>query len=106
MNGTLVVPSSFRDEIQTLTQNLGLASTEATVAYLLQNAIATEKKLLAARMFESGEKTMRQCAKFLNLDLEEVMDLFSELGVNFNPDLAQQMEMVKKLARETRAATP
>ncbi len=105
MNGTLVVPSSFRDEIQALTQNLGLVSPEATVTYLLQNAIANENKLLAARMFERGEKTLRQCAEFLHVDLEEVMDIFSELGVNFNPDIEQQLETVKKLARETRAAT-
>jgi len=104
MNETFTLPSQLHDEIKTLTHDLGLKSHEATVQYLLQNAIAREKKLLVVQMYGNNQKTLRQCAELLNIDLEEMIDILRDFRVSFNDDLAEQLEAAHKLVREMQSA--
>jgi predicted HTH domain antitoxin len=104
MTESFTLPPQIRDEVQILTRDLGLASPEATIQYLLQNAIEREKKFLVVRLYQNRQKTMRQCAELLGVDLEEMIDILRDFGVSFNDDLPQQLETAKKLAQEMRSA--
>lgn len=94
----------MRDEIQILTRDLGLVSSEATVQYLLQKAIARERKFLVASLYQKGQKTMRQCAALLNVDLETMMDILRDFDIPFHDNIAQQIETAQKLVREMQVA--
>lgn len=98
MKDTLTVPKSMLNEIDALTRDLGLMSPKATVRYLLENAIARERKLLVARLYQDRRKTLRQCAKMLHVDLEEMIDILREFGIPFNEDLTQQLNGMTKSA--------
>jgi hypothetical protein len=105
MNHTFTLPSSLVDDIDLLKRNWGLENTKATVKHLLKLAVAREKKFLIARLYQNRQKTMRQCAEMLNVDLETMMDILIELNIPFGQDdLPQQLETVNKLVKEMRAA--
>lgn len=104
MTENFTLPAQLREDVQTLTRDLGLASPEATIQYLLQTAIAREKKFLIVRLYQKRQKTMRQCAELLGVDLEEMIDILRDFGVSFNDDLEQLLEATKKLVPEIRAA--
>ena len=106
MNENITLPPQLRDDIQSLTRDLGLVSSDATVQYLLQKAVEREKKLLVANLYQKGQKTMRQCAALLNVDLEEMMDILRDFEIPFHDDITQQIETAKKLVREMQAAQP
>jgi len=104
MTENFILPSQLRDDVQTLTRDLGLANPEATIQYLLQTAIAREKKFLIVRLYQKRQKTMRQCAELLGINLEEMIDILRDFGVSFNDDLEQQLEAAKKLVPVMRPA--
>jgi len=106
MNENITLPPQLRDDIQSLTRDLGLVSSDATVQYLLQKAVEREKKFLVANLYQKGQKTMRQCAALLNVDLEEMMDILRDFEIPFHDDITQQIETAKKLVREMQAAQP
>jgi energy-converting hydrogenase A subunit M len=104
MNQTITLPQNLVSDIDALKQHLGFGDVEATTTYLLQTAIERERKLLVARYYQNRQKTMRQCAEMLNVDLEEMMDILRELGISFgHDDLPQQLETAKKLAQQMRS---
>lgn len=103
---TVVVPQNLQDDIHALTRDLGLTTPEATVQYLLQNAVAKEKKLLVLRMYQNHQKTLRQCAELLHIDLEEMIDTMRDFRIPFNDDIDQQIETVKRLAQKIGPAKP
>jgi len=103
MKQTFTLPSKLAADIETLKHDLGLKNFEATIRHLLQNAIAREKKHIVVRLYQKRQKTMRQCAELLNVDLEEMIDILREFDVSFNDDLLQQLETVNRLTREMRA---
>ena len=105
MSQTFTLPKNLVDEIDILRHDLGFGDREATIQYLLQTAIASERKLLVARLYHHHRKTLRQCAEMLNVDLEEMIDTLRELEIPFNDDLEQQLETVKELAKQFRPAT-
>lgn len=104
MTQTITLPQNLVNDADALKQDLGFGDVEATIKYLLQTAIARERKLLVARLYQNRQKTLRQCAEILNVDLEEMMDILIELGISFgHDDLPQQLETAKKLAQEMRS---
>lgn len=103
MKQTLTLPSNLAAAVETLKHNLGLKNLEATIQHLLQNAIAHEKKHAVVRLYQKRQKTMRQCAELLNVDLEEMIDILRDFNVSFNDDLSQQLKAVDRLTREMRA---
>ncbi len=104
MNQTITLPQSLFNDIDALKQDLGFGDVEATTKYLLQTAIERERKLLVARLYQSRQKTLRQCAEILNVDLEEMIGILLELGFSLgHDDLPQQLEAAKKLAQEMRS---
>jgi len=103
MKQTFTLPSTLAADIETLKHDLGLKNLEATIRHLLQSAIAREKKHVVVRLYQKRQKTMRQCAELLNVDLEEMIDILRDFNVSFNDDLSQQLETVNRLAREMRA---
>jgi len=102
MTESVVLPQNLRDEIQALTRDLGFTTPQATVQYLLQNAVASEKKLLVIRMYQNNQKTLRQCAELLHIDLEEMIDTLRDFRIPFNDDIEQQMGNVKRLVQKVR----
>jgi len=104
MNETITLPPQLRDEIQTLTRDLGLVSHDATVQYLLQKAVEREKKFLVASLYQKGQKTMRQCAALLKVSLEEMIDILRDFEIPFHDDITQQLETANKLVREMKSA--
>lgn len=104
MNQTITLPQSLVSDIDALKQHLEFGDVEATTKYLLQTAIERERKLLVARYYQNRQKTLRQCAEMLNVDLEEMIDIMLELGFTLgHDDLPQQLETAKKLAQQMRA---
>lgn len=104
MNENITLPPQLRDDIQSLTRDLGLVNSDATVQYLLQKAVEREKKFLVASLYQKGQKTMRQCAALLNVDLEEMIDILRDFEIPFHDDITQQIETAHKLAREMQSA--
>lgn len=104
MNENITLPPQLRDDIQSLTRDLGLVSSDATVQYLLQKAVEREKKFLVASLYQKGQKTMRQCAALLNVDLEEMIDILRDFEIPFHDDIIQQIETAHKLVREMQSA--
>jgi predicted HTH domain antitoxin len=105
MTKTFTLPSKLTDEINTLRRDLGLGDVEATIQYLLQNAIAREKRHVVVRLYQNRQKTLRQCAEMLNVDLEEMMDILRDFNISFNDDLSQQLKTVKKLVKKSQVAS-
>ena len=99
MNQTFTLSPNLVNEIDTLRRDLGFTDAETTIQYLLQNAIEREKKHIVVRFYKNREKTMRQCAELLGVDLEEMMDILREFNVSFNDDLAEQLESIKKFTK-------
>jgi predicted HTH domain antitoxin len=105
MNQTFTLPASLVNDVDMLKRNLGLGNLEATIKHLLKLAVAREKKILVARLYQNRQKTLRQCAEILNVELEEMIDILNELGIPFiHDDLSQQLETANKLIKEMRAA--
>jgi len=105
MNQTFTLPASLVNDIDMLKRNWGLDDIEATIKHLLKLAVAREKKIFVAQLYQNRQKTLRQCAEILNVELEEMMDILIELGISFGQDdLPQQLETVNKLVKEMRAA--
>ena len=106
MNHTFTLPKNLLDDIEALKRNLGMNNVDTTIKYLLKNAVVREKKLLVARLYQDRRKTLRQCAEMLNVDLEEMMNILRDFRIPFGQDdLAQQLKIVKKLAKQMRTET-
>jgi predicted HTH domain antitoxin len=100
MSQTFTLPKNLIDDINILKQNLGLKDVEATIKYLLKKAVVQERKFLVARLYQNRQKTLRQCANILNVELEEMIDVLNEFGIPFHhDDLQQQLETVNRLAK-------
>jgi predicted HTH domain antitoxin len=99
MKNTIVLPKNLHDEVQVLTRDLGLESTEATVQFLLQKAIEEQRKLRVVRLYQNRRKTMRQCAEMLNVDPEEMIDILRDFRVSFNDDLDQQIQSLENIRK-------
>jgi len=99
MEQAFTLSPNLVNDIDALRCDLGFADAEATIQYLLQNAIEREKKQIVVRLYKNQEKTMRQCAELLGVDLEEMINILREFHVSFNDDLAEQLEAVKKFTK-------
>lgn len=99
MNSTFTLSKELIDPIDGLRRDLGFDNVDATIQYLLRNAVDRERKLIVTRMYQNDQKTMRQCAELLGVDLEEMMNILREFKVSFNDDLAEQLEAVKKFTK-------
>lgn len=104
MTQTFALPKNLVDEIDALRHDLGFGDVQTTIQYLLQNAIANERKVFVARLYHNRQKTMRQCAAMLNVDLEEMIGILQELEIPFHDDLEQQLQTVNELANGFRSA--
>jgi len=105
MTQTFTLPANLVHDIDMLKHNWGLDDIEATIKHLLNLAVAREKKIFVVQLYQNRQKTLRQCAEILNVELEEMMDILIELGIPFGQDdLPQQLETVNKLVKEMRAA--
>lgn len=104
MNQTFTLPENLIEEIDILKNDLGFGDVEATIQYLLQNALASERKVLVARLYHNRQKTMRQCAEMLKIDLEQMTEILQELEIPFHDDLEQQLQTVNELANGFRPA--
>lgn len=102
MNQTFTLPENLVEEIGILKNDLGFGDVEATVQYLLQNALAAERKVLVARLYHNRQKTMHQCAEMLKIDLEQMIEILQELEIPFHDDLEQQLQTVNELANKFR----
>jgi hypothetical protein len=55
-------------------------------------------------LYQNRQKTLRQRAEILNVDLEEMISILLELGFSLgHDDLPQQLEAAKKLTQEMRS---
>ncbi len=104
MTETIALTQSLRAEVHALTRNLGFKTPEATIHYLLNNAIQNEKRLHVARLYQQGQKTLRQCAELLHVDLEEMIDILRDFRIPLDDDLGQRLETVKRLVQQIRPA--
>jgi len=99
MKQTFALSPNLANDIEALRRDLGFADAETTIQYLLQSAVAREKKQIVVRLNKNQETTMRQCAENLGVDLEEMMNILREFHVSFNGALAEQLEAVKKFTK-------
>jgi len=99
MNHTFTLSQDLIDNIDGLRRDLGFDNVDSTIQYLLRNAVDRERKLIVTRLYQNDQKTMRQCAELLGVDLEEMMNILREFKVSFNDDLAEQLETVKKFSK-------
>ncbi len=106
MTETIALTGSIRDEVHALTRNLGFKTPRATILYLLNNAIQTEKKLHIARLYQKGQKTLRQCAELLHVDLEEMIDTLRDFRIPLDDDMEQQIATLRNLSRKTGPVNP
>ncbi len=105
MNQTFTLPQSLAGDIEKLKGVLGLENLDATIQYLLKTAVSRERALGVVRLYQSQQKTLRQCAEALNIELDEMIEILQEHGVAFHhDDLPQQFEVVNRLAQEMKAA--
>jgi len=99
MNNTFTLSKDLIDAVDGLRRDLGFDNVDSTIQYLLHNAVDRERKLIVTRLYQNDQKTMRQCAELLGVDLEEMINILRELHVSFNDDLAEQLEAVKKFTK-------
>jgi len=99
MNHTFILSKDLINAVDSLRRDLGFEDVDSTIQYLLHNAIDRERKLIVTRLYQNDQKTMRQCAELLGVDLEEMMNILREFHVSFNDDLAEQLEAVNKLTK-------
>ena len=105
MNQTFTLPQNLAADIERLKGVLGLDNLETTIEYLLKTAVSRERVLGVVRSYQNQQKTLRQCAEALNVELDEVIEILQEHGVVFHhDDLPQQLEVVNRLAQQMKAA--
>ena len=100
MKQTFTLSPNLVNEIVALRRDLGFDNVDSTIQYLLRNAVDRERKLIVTRLYKNDQKTMRQCAELLGVDLEEMIDILREFNVSFNDDLAEQLEAVNRITKE------
>lgn len=59
-----------------------------------------ERQKQVAKLYIERKKTLRQCAEFLAVDLEKLMNIFFELNVPLSDEHSPQSRLALKLLRE------
>lgn len=104
MNQTFTLPQNLAADIEKLKGVLGLDNLETTIEYLLKSAVSRERVLGVVKSYQNQQKTLRQCAEALNVELDEMIEILREHGVVFqHDDLAQQLEIVNRLTQRMKA---
>lgn len=105
MNQTFTLPQNLAADIEKLKGVLGLDNLETTIEYLLKSAVSRERVLGVVKSYQNQQKTLRQCAEALNVELDEMIEVLREHGVAFHhDDLSQQLEVVNRLTQRMQAA--
>lgn len=105
MNQTFTLPQNLAADIESLKGALGLDNLEATIEYLLETAVSREKALGVVRSYQNQQKTLRQCAEALHVELDEMIEILQEHGVLFHhDDMPQQLEAVNRLTQQLKSA--
>lgn len=105
MNQTFTLPQNLAADLESLKGALGLGNFEATIEYLLKTAVSRERELGVVRSYQNQQKTLRQCAEALHVELDEMIEILQEHGVLFHhDDLSQQLDVANRLAQQMKAA--
>ncbi|MGH7492629.1 MAG: hypothetical protein ACREOO_09560 [bacterium] len=78
----------------------GGSSRERTIQKLLRESLLREKQKRVAKLYYQGKKTLRQCAALLNVELQELMEIFCDLGIPLDGSRSPQNDLALKLLQQ------